>query len=177
MKKFVLIFSLFCSGAGAASTLDGFWQTEDGQTQIRLVEFNGSLTMNTRSYYASGAPSDYFFEFKLPANRPVKVEEIIPGRVRSVDGYYGCLFDESAQAQLTPDGKLKIHYPLLTFHRETRSVRQDGGVGYRREVDWKDWGWVEKIYSFPLERWRVISSECVIDQRNWTTGVLVPSHP
>jgi len=167
------ILSLLGSLAYAGSNLEGTWKSEDGKATVRLVEFDGRLTLNTRSYYANGAPSDYFFEFRVPKDRDVQPGEILEGRLRSLDGYYGCVFDESAKAQLSEDGKLKLHYPLLTFHRETRSVRQGVGHGYRRVVDWTGWGWVETVYSFPIERWRVISSECVIDARNWSTGVLV----
>ncbi|MEK2646981.1 hypothetical protein [Bdellovibrio sp. BCCA] len=159
--------------AQAGSNLEGEWRSEDGKAVVRLVEFNGKLTLNTRSYYSNGAPSDYFFEFRVPTDRDVRAGEILQGRLRSIDGYYGCVFDEEAQAQLAEDGKLKLHYPLLTFHRETRSVRQGIGVGYRRVIDWNGWGWVETIYSFPIERWRTISSECVVDAKNWSTGVLV----
>ncbi|WP_291515835.1 hypothetical protein [Bdellovibrio sp. ArHS] len=175
MKMFVMAFALALSfDAVAASNLEGQWMTEDGQATVRLVEFDGLLTMNTRSYYYNGAPSDYFFSFRVPKNRDVQPGEILEGRLRSVDGFYGCLFEEPAKAQLTQEGRLKLHYPLLTFHRETRSVVDRGPGGYRRVVDWNGWGWVETVYHFPLERWRVISSECVIDARNWTTGVLVP---
>lgn len=175
-SKILVLVSLVFGGmqAQAQSSLDGIWRTEDGSKQVRLVEFDGLLTMNTRSYYPNGAPSDYFFEFRVPKDRPVQAGEILPGRVRSLDGYYGCVFDESAKAQLGHDGKLKVHFPLLSFHRVDHSVRQGAGYEYRRSVDWNGWGWVETIYYFPIERWRVISSECVIDARNWTTGVLVP---
>lgn len=169
-----LALVLFTSFFAQARSLEGAWQSEDGSTTVRLYEFNGLLTLNTRSYYSNGAPSDYFFEFKVPTDRDVEPGEILQGRLRSLDGYYGCVFDEPAQAQLAQDGRLKLHYPLLTFHRETRSVRENGGRGYYREIDWTGWGWVERIYSFPIDRWRVISCECVVDQRNWSTGVLVP---
>lgn len=175
MRLIVFVLMLICGGSvQAASNLEGSWMTQNGQKMVDLVEFNGFLTMNTRSFYSNGAPSDYFFEFTVPTNREVMPGETIQGRVRSVDGYYGCVFDEQAQAQLTPEGFLKVNYPLLTFHRETRSVRDgSGGYHYRRNVDWTRWGWVETVYSFPIERWRTISSECVIDQRNWITSVLV----
>lgn len=174
MFVFVISFFLVLT-AEARSVLEGSWQTADGAKIVRLVEFNGKVTLNTRSYYHNGAPSDYFYEFQLPAHRDVKPGEILQGRLRSLDGYYGCVFDEVAQAQWTREGTLKVHYPLLTFHRETRSVR-DGRPGrhYRRVVDWNGWGWVETVYSFPVERWRVISSECVIDQKNWVTNELYP---
>lgn len=180
MKLQIGIFfaALFLTmSASAYSRLDGFWTTEDGSKQIRAVEFGGRLTMNTRSFYADGTPSDYFFEFFLPPHRDVQPGEMLQGRLRSIDGKYGCVFDEPSQAQLGHDGKLKLHYPLLTFHREDRSARQTIGYEYRRVIDWNGWGWVETIYAFPIERWRVIYSECVIDARNWTTGVLVPVNP
>lgn len=169
------LLSLIGFSAQAGSNLEGTWMSEDGKATVRLVEFNGRLTLNTRSYYYNGAPSDYFFEFRVPTDRDVRPGEILQGRLRSLDGFYGCVFDEEAQAQLTEDGKLKLHYPLLTFHRETRSVRQGIGHGYRRVIDWNGWGWVETVYAFPIERWRVISCECVIDAKNWSTGVLVPA--
>ncbi|WII72533.1 hypothetical protein QJS83_01445 [Bdellovibrio sp. 22V] len=174
--KFILALFVTLTGvtAVAASNLEGEWSSVDGRAVVSLIEFDGKLTMNTRSYYPNGAPSDYFFEFRVPQDRDVEPGEILQGRLRSIDGYYGCVFDEPAKAQLTHDGKLKLHYPLLTFHRETRSVRQGVGRGYYREIDWTGWGWVERYYSFPIERYRVISCECVIDQRNWTTGILVP---
>ncbi|XGC80554.1 hypothetical protein ACES2L_14590 [Bdellovibrio bacteriovorus] len=175
MKSLVLTLLTFVSlSSFAASNLEGEYSNLDGTYHVRLHEFDGRLTLNTRSYYPNGAPSDYFFEFKVPANRDVQPGEILNGRLRSLDGYYGCVFDEPAKAQLEANGNLKLHYPLLTFHRETRSVRDSRGSGYRRVVDWNGWGWVETVYRFPLERWRVISSECVIVQKNWTTGVLVP---
>lgn len=176
MKFLFLTLSLLVSLAvEARGVLEQPWQTQDGSQIVRFVEFNGKLTLNTRSYYANGAPSDYFFEFQLPPHRDVQPGEILQGRLRSLDGYYGCVFDEKAQAQWTVDGTLKLHYPLLTFHRETRSVR-DGNAGhhYRRVIDWNGWGWVEKVYYFPVERWRVVSSYCVIDQRNWVTNELFP---
>lgn len=176
MKWTVFVLILVLGGLSrAASSLEGSWRTEDGGKTVRLVEFNGLLTMNTRSYYSNGAPADYFFEFALPSARDVQPGETIQGRMRSIDGYYGCVFDEDAQVQLTPEGHLKVNFPLLSFHRVTRSVRDGhGGHRYRRTVDWNRWGWVETVYSFPIERWKVISSECVIDQRNWMTNLLVP---
>lgn len=179
MKMFVAALTLALSfNAVAGSNLEGAWMSEDGRATVRLVEFDGLLTLNTRSYYYNGAPSDYFFSFRVPKDRDVQPGEILEGRIRSIDGFYGCLFEEPAKAQLTHDGRLKLHYPLLTFHRETRSVvDRDGRGGYRRVVDWNGWGWVETVYHFPIERWRVISSECVIDARNWSTGVLVPVDP
>ncbi|MDG0815234.1 hypothetical protein [Bdellovibrio svalbardensis] len=162
--------------ASAQSSLEGLYRNEDNSKQVRLVQFNRSLTMNTVSYYSTGAAVNWFFEFILPAGRDVKVGETITGRVRSLDSYYNCVFDEKAFIQKDFQGNLKINHPLLTYHRETRSVRDNSGGGYQygRRVDWNGWGWVETGYYFPIERWRVISSECVIDQRNWTTALLIP---
>ena len=175
MKALILSLSILMTGSivFAQSPLEGEWTNIDGTKKVRFAEFNGKLTLNTRAYYSTGEPSDYFFEFQLPKTG-VKPDEVIQGRLRSVDGYYGCLFDETAELMLTSDGKLKIHHPLLTFHTRTRSVRErDGGYVYRREVDWNGWGWVETVTSFPIDRWRVLSVECVIDQRNWSTHTLV----
>lgn len=176
MKMWIAILTLFAGvSAEARSVLEQPWQSADGRAVVRFVEFNGKLTLNTRSYYSNGTPSDYFFEFWMPEGRDVRPGEVIQGRLRSLDGYYGCVFDEHAQMQLTTDGTLKVHYPLLTFHRETRSVRDgNGGRHYRRVIDWNGWGWVETVYSYPVERWRVISSECVVNQRNWVTNELLP---
>lgn len=177
MKALLVILGLFVGmSAQARSVMEQPWQTADGNQIVRFVEFNGKLTLNTRSYYPNGAPSDYFFEFYMPVRGDVQPGETLQGRLRSIDGYYGCVFDEPAQAKLTTEGTLKLHYPLLTFHRETRSVRDgNGGYGYRRSIEWNGWGWVESIYHFPIEKWRVISSECVIVQRNWVTNELFPA--
>lgn len=172
------IFLVFIFGllqiASASSILEGEWHPLDSQDSVRLVEFNHLLTFSGQSYYSNGAEVKWFFKYSLPKDRQVNPGELLNGRVRSVDSYYNCVFDEKAQAQLQADGTLKIHFPTLTYHRETRSVR-DGRSGhyYERQVDWTDWGWVERIYHFPIERYRVISSECVVDQRNWITQVLI----
>lgn len=171
----VIVALVLPAMAQAQSSFEGLYQNEDGSKQVRLTEFNRSLTLNTTSYYSTGQQVNWFFEFIMPTNHQVKDGETINGRVRSVDAYYNCVFDEKAFIQKDAQGNVKIHYPLLTYHRETRSVR-DGYQGgyYQRTVDWTGWGWVETGYHFPIERWRVISSECVIDQRNWTTNILVP---
>lgn len=182
MKKTMNLMMLFTaivvaimapSGAWAQSPLEGEWTNVDGSKTVRFNEFNGKLTLAVRAYYSDGSPSDYFFEFKLP-KAGVKADEIIHGRMRSVDGYYGCLFDEPAEIMLTASGQLKVHHTLLTFHTRTTSVRDRDreGWGYQRRVDWTDWGWVETVHSFPIERWRVTNVECVIDQRNWVTHVM-----
>lgn len=174
-KSLLLVFILsLVQISSASSLLEGEWLPLDSQESVRLVEFNQILTFSTHSYYSNGAEVKWFFKYALPENREVSPGEVLEGRVRSIDSYYNCVFDEKAQAQLQADGTLKIHYPTLTYHRETRSIR-DGNSGhyYEREVDWTHWGWVEKIYHFPIERYRVISSECVIDQRNWITEVLI----
>ncbi len=161
--------------ASAQSSLEGLYRNEDNTKEVRLLQFNRSLTMNTVSYYSTGQDVNWFFEFILPADRDVRVGESITGRVRSLDSYYNCVFDEKAFLQKDAQGNLKVHHPLLTYHRETRSVRDgNGGFQYGRRVDWTGWGWIETGYYFPIERWKVISSECVIDQRNWTTALLIP---
>ncbi|MNJ96795.1 hypothetical protein D3C87_145280 [compost metagenome] len=176
MTSVTVLAALLLSGISsfAMSPFDGVWASEDGRATVRLTEFNNKLTMHTRSYYDNGAPSDYFFEFRLPkSSRPLPADTIIEGRVRSLDGYYGCVFDEKAQAMIDENGRLRIHHPLLTFYRETRTVVDDRGYRYRRAIDWNGWGWVENIYYFPIRHWRTVSSECVVTQRNWTTAVLV----
>lgn len=169
----VLSFFFLASFAFAESAIEGAWKVQDGSKVIRIHTYADKVTFNTRSYYSNGAPSDYFFEFKIPNASRITPGTILQGRLRSLDGYYGCIFDEPAEMQLVDEESWKIHYPLLTFHRVTRSVR-DGRPGrhYRRVIDWNGWGWVERYYSFPVERWRVVSSECVIDQRNWRTEVI-----
>lgn len=180
MKKILLsvIASLLVAPliASAQSSLEGSYRDSESAKQVRFIQFNRSLTMNTSSRYSTGEEVNWFFEFILPAGRDVQVGESITGRVRSLDSYYNCVFDEKAYLQKDASGNLKLHHPLLTYHRETRSVREEGNHGYRygRQVDWNGWGWVETGYFFPIERWRVIASTCVIDQRNWTTGVLLP---
>ena len=37
--------------AQAQSSFEGLYQNEDGTKQVRLTEFNRSLTLNTTSYY------------------------------------------------------------------------------------------------------------------------------
>jgi hypothetical protein len=106
----------------------------------------------------------------------MRVGDVVEGRVRSLDGYYGCVFDEKAYLQKDSQGQVKIRQPLLSYHRETRSIRDDryNGHYYERRIDWTGWGWVEYGYRFPIERWKVISSECVVDQRNWVNSLLIP---
>lgn len=158
----------------ALSSFDGVWFSEDGQNSVRLTEFDRKLTMHTRGYYANGAPSDYFFEFQLPKKRgPIPVDTILEGRVRSLDGYYGCVFDEKARAMIDENGRLRINHPLLTFYRETRTVVDDRGYRWGRTISWDGWYWVERVYQYPIRDWRVVSSECVVTQRNWVTAVLV----
>jgi hypothetical protein len=172
MKFSALIVSILLGhSAFAYSQLEGTWYGKDGK-QVELIEFNGSLTVHTRSYYSNGAPSDYFFEFQIPQDHDIQAGEIVKGRLRSIDGYYGCLFDEEAQMTLDFDGTLKMNFPLLAFHREIRSVRGDRGSVSRRYVDWTRWGWVETVYRFPIERWTVISNTCVIDKKIDTTSRL-----
>lgn len=172
MKALFLALSLLVtSSAFAYSQLEGAWYGNDGK-YVELIEFNGAITVHTRSYYHNGAPSDYFFEFQIPQDRDVQAGEVIKGRLRSIDGYYGCLFDEEAQMTLDFDGSLKMNFPLLAFHREIRSERERIGTGYYRQVDWTRWGFVESVYRFPVERWRVVSSKCVIDRKINTTSRL-----
>jgi hypothetical protein len=165
------VFQLHVPFAFASSPLEGIWYGP-GQKVVEFTEFDGLLTAQTQGRYSNGATSDFFFAFLLPVGRDLQPGEIVQGRIRSVDGYYGCLFDEKAELMLTSDGALKVNFPLLTFHRVTRSVRETKGYHYRRIVDWTHWGWVESIRSFPIEDWRVLSTECVIDQRNAMTTAL-----
>lgn len=169
-----LLFSLiglFSLCAQAMSPWEGAW-TEDGQKYVQINEFYGQLTLHTQAFFSNGAVEDYFFEFDLPKNRPVQDGEILPGRLRSVDGLYSCVFDQPAQMQMDDSGHLRLHYPLLTFFRRTTEVREDGGSYYQRRLSWDGWEWIESITSFPLEKWRTISSECVISQTHWQTSVL-----
>lgn len=164
----------FGSGVDSTNSLEGNWRTADDAKLIPIAEFHGLVTLNTISYHNNGASVNWFFQFSLPSpQRDLAPGEILSGRVRSVDSYYNCVFDEPAQAQLQKDGVLKIHFPLLTYHRETRSVRERRrGYYERRTIDWDGWGWVETRYSFPIDRYRVLNSQCVIDQRHWVTRVL-----
>lgn len=173
MKKYLIVALVLAVPfvASAASILEGRW-TQDGSKITQVNEFNGSVTLNTTAYYATGEAVNWFFNFPLPKGRDVKPGEVIQGRVRSVDGYYSCVFDEKAEAMLEKDGRLKIHFPTLTFYYETREVRDRRGYYRGRQVDWTYWGWVESIYYFPIEEWRTISSKCVVSQRNWLTHVL-----
>lgn len=167
MKLFGFLFAMILSTSAFAHKLEGEWVSESGKT-IVLREYKGWLTINTRSYYDNGAPSDYFFAFGLPAIRDVRPGEYMIGRMRSIDGYYGCLFEEGPDMQYTPDGNLRMHYPLLSFTRDTRSRPNERF----HEVSWDRWAWVESLYSFPIERWRMVSSECTIVQRKWYTEIL-----
>ncbi|AHI07120.1 hypothetical protein BDW_13100 [Bdellovibrio bacteriovorus W] len=173
LKKVFLFIGVVLLGVSAQASLEGVWRNLDNTYQVHIGEFQGKATFHTRSFYDNGAPSDYFFELQIPKDFPQNPQQILKGRLRSVDGYYGCLFDEELQAQLTAEGALKLHYPLLTFNRVTRSVREGIGRSYERTVEWTSWGWVERVRSFPIERYRVISSECVIKGKNWVTGTLV----
>lgn len=176
MRVFIsCLFFLGMPFAGfAASSLEGNWRSLSSSQMVTISEFDGSLTFKAQSFYADGSPVDWFFQFQLPPGRDAAAGEIVSGRVRSVDGYYNCVFDESAKAQLQKDGTLKIHFPVLTYHRETRSVREPGPGYYetRHYIDWNGWEWVSTRYFFPVDRYRVISSQCVVDQRNWVTNIL-----
>lgn len=161
----------------AASPIEGRWRTQDNSKLVEINVFDGLATINTRSFYSNGASVDWFFEYSLPQGRELRVGEVVQGRVRSIDAYYNCVFDEPAQAMMESTGALKVHYPLLTYHRETKSVRDPRGGYYReRRVDWSRWGWVETYYGFPIDRYRVVSSECVVDQRNWITNLLMKTN-
>ncbi|WP_413289002.1 hypothetical protein [Bdellovibrio sp. HCB337] len=176
-KILAMLFLSFPLFVHAGSVFDGNWSTQDGSKLIPIAEFDGSVTLSTSTYYNNGALVTWFFEFKLPPGGDAKVGEVINGRVRSIDGYYSCVFDEKAKLQLQSDGALKIHFPLLTYHRETRSVRDPRQGHYQeRYVSWDGWGWVETRYSFPIDHYRVISSECIVDQRNWVTNILTKTN-
>lgn len=173
LKKVLVILGIGLLTVSAQASLEGNWRNLENTYQVHIGEFEGKATFHTRSFYDNGAPSDYFFEIQVPKDFATNPQQILKGRLRSVDGYYGCLFDEELKAQLTVEGTLKLHYPLLTFRRVTRSVREGVGRSYRRVVEWTSWGWVESVRSFPIERYRVISSECEITSKNWVTGTLV----
>ena len=180
MKKMTLsTFALFLVAplfSPAASLMEGSWKSSDGSKLVEITEFNGSVTFSTTAYYNNGAEVNWFFDYRLPKGRDAQVGETNKGRVRSVDGYYNCVFDESAEAKLESNGILKIRFPLLTYHRETRSVREGGGYYHERRVVWDGWGWTETRYGFPVDRYRVVSSECVVDQRNWVTNTLTKTN-
>lgn len=173
LKNFLVLIGVVLFTFSAQASLEGAWRNLENTYQVYIGEFEGKATFHTRSFYDNGAPSDYFFEIQVPNDFAQNPQQVLKGRLRSVDGYYGCLFDEELKAQLTSEGTLKLHYPLLTFHRVTRSVREGVGRSYERIVEWTSWGWVESVRSFPIERYRVISSECVITSKNWVTGTLV----
>ncbi|MBO9666675.1 MAG: hypothetical protein J7501_07650 [Bdellovibrio sp.] len=176
MKKHLCAFvaAVILPVLAHASIFEGTYQNQNGTYQADLIEFNSSITLNTASFYANGAPINWFFEFRLPKNHEVKVGETVEGRVRSVDSYYGCVFDEPAKMKMEANGNVKIHFPLLTYHLETRSVRETVGHWYQKRIDWTGWGWVVTKYNFPIERYKVISTECVVVQRNNTTNILYP---
>ncbi|WP_413292470.1 hypothetical protein ACLSU7_13770 [Bdellovibrio sp. HCB185ZH] len=175
MNKWIVAMMLVLPGVSQAGNIfEGTYENKSRTYETDLIEFDGSVTMNTTSFYANGAQVNWFFEFKMPKNHDVQVGETVKGRVRSVDGLYGCVFDEKAEMKMEKDGVVKIRFPLLTYHFETRSVTERVGTGYRRYVDWTGWGWVERGYHFPIERYRIISQECVVTQRNNTVNVLYP---
>ncbi|WP_413582761.1 hypothetical protein [Bdellovibrio sp. HCB288] len=174
MKKFFLILMALVPAVSSANIFEGTYENKSRTAQADLIEFDGSVTMNTTSFYANGAAVNWFFDFKMPKNREVKVGETVKGRVRSVDGLYGCVFDEKAEMKMEANGVVKIRFPLLTYHFETREVRERVGTGYRRYIDWTGWGWVERGYRFPIERYRIISQECVVTQKNMTVNLLYP---
>jgi len=171
----LLILICLCAVLAEAQTLDGNWRSlAPGGKTVRFTSFQDKLTMRTDAYYSNGAQVIYFFDFQVPTQTPVPTQKVFKGRVRSLDGLYGCVFDEKAELHVTAEGTLKLYFPLLTYHQKIRSVRElDGGFYYERVIDWSDWGWVESVTSFPTERWRVLSTECVIDQRNWIANELV----
>ncbi|WP_413576081.1 hypothetical protein ACLVWU_16985 [Bdellovibrio sp. HCB290] len=174
MKKLIVLLMALAPAVSIANIFEGTYENKSRTAQADLIEFDGSVTMNTTSFYANGAAVNWFFDFKMPKNHEVKVGETVKGRVRSVDGLYGCVFDEKAEMKMEANGVVKIRFPLLTYHFETREVRERIGTGYRRYVDWTGWGWVVHGYHFPIERYKIISQECVITQKNMTVNVLYP---
>lgn len=170
----ILIFGLsfVCSLNSTASILDGNWTVIGTNTTLTVQEFDGDITFSRRAYYDNGAPSDYFFEFVLPAGQDLQPGQIWQGKIRSLDGLYHCAFEENAQIELNGHGQLLVHFPLLTFFRRTSSVSDDIGGGYERYLSWQGWEWVEIYYSFPYRNWQVISSECIVTQKNMITNVL-----
>lgn len=177
MNKFIVALMVLALPviSQAKNIFEGTYENKNRTAEIDLVEFDGSVTMNTMAFYGNGAAVNWFFDFKMPKGRQVQVGETVKGRVRSIDGLYGCVFDEKAEMKMEAGGIVKVRFPLLTYHMETRSVRERIGTGYRRYVDWNGWGWVERGYHFPIERYRVISNECVVTQRNYTVNVLYPT--
>ncbi|WP_413558879.1 hypothetical protein [Bdellovibrio sp. HCB209] len=177
MNKFIVALMVMALPviSQAGNIFEGTYENKNRTAEVDLVEFDGSVTMNTTAFYGNGAAVNWFFDFKMPKGRDVQVGETVKGRVRSIDGLYGCVFDEKAEMKMEAGGIVKIRFPLLTYHMETRSVRERIGTGYRRYVDWNGWGWVERGYHFPIERYRVISTECVVTQRNHTVNVLYPT--
>lgn len=177
MRKNILmtISFLFLSPfAYAQSPLEGLWCSLESGQSIKLTQFGSNLTGSTRSFYSDGSPSDYFFSFILP-QAPIQPNQIIKGTIRSVDGYYGCLFDQPAELMMASNREIKIRFPLLTFHLRTESVRNPDADGYTssRQVDWTGWGWIESVSYFPIQAWRVTSKECIIDQVNWINKSLI----
>lgn len=152
-------FLIFCLSlispflARATSVLEASWQYDKSPVVIDITEFNGKVSFQTESYYPGGQAVQWYFQFSLPEDGDAQPGLTLEGRVRSQDGISGCLFSGPAKAQLQADGSLKIHYPLLTHHRENRWSREDGGGYYR-------------------DRYHLISTECVIDQKNWVTARL-----
>lgn len=177
MNKFIVAMIMMVAPAmsQAGNIFEGTYENKARTAEVDLIEFDGSVTMNTTSFYGNGAAVNWFFDFKMPKDREVKVGETVKGRVRSVDGLYGCVFDEKAEMKMEANGVVKVRFPLLTYHFETRSVNERIGTGYRRYIDWNGWGWVERGYHFPIERYRIISQECVVTQRNMTVNVLYPT--
>jgi len=168
--KFALTILLLTLPAHALN-LEGTWTNPASGQSIDFYAFDGLLTAHTTAHFASGEPEDYFYEFQLPPD--LQPGEVAEGHMRSVDGYYGCLFDQPAELEVTDGGALKLHFPLLSFHLETRSVGTTIGYEHKRRVDWDGWRWVVTVFHFPIERWREVSSRCVIDQSNSSTLFLV----
>lgn len=172
MSKLLVIFLALSLGqlSLASGSFDGQWASVESGEVTQLLEFEGVVTFTTKSYYTNGAEVNWFFSFK---GHDAKPGAILKGRVRSVDGFYSCVFDEDLKAQMQADGSLKISFPILVYHRESKFGRTSRtGYYFEREVDWSDWRWVERIYKFPVETYRLISTECVIDQKNWITHLL-----
>jgi hypothetical protein len=174
MLRFAVLFliSAVASTSMAISALEGTWNTEIPGKTVEFVEFGGSLTMNTQSFYPNGAAINWFYEFDLPPGRDAQPGEILQGRVRSVDGFYGCVFDMPAHLELDVDGRLKMNFPILSYHVVSYPVNGPViGVGSRTTVSWNGWGWIQQVCNFPIQQW-YYANACVVDQQNWITNAL-----
>lgn len=152
--------------SSVATPLAGWWQSVETGKSIYFHKFENKFAGSTRSYYSDGSPSDYLFQFNLPKDG-LKPNQKIQGKVLSLDGYYGCAFEENASLYLDDNNLMHLEYTLLRFHLRTTQQRSSIPNGWEsiRSIDWTGWGWVEYERIVPIERWRTIKSECIIDQK------------